>query len=108
MILTKITEKESKFGSFGNQGKSDFYSIIDGEYVGEVEFDIKQNEILSIYIDKPFRGRGLAKKVINQIFNIYDIDHILALSAKSSLPFWKKISTKRLKNNYFIVEKTKN
>jgi GNAT superfamily N-acetyltransferase len=105
MKLIQIKETESKFGSFGNQGQSDFYNILDGEYAGEVEYSPKQNEVLSIYIDKAFRGKGIGRKVINQLFDLYDTNEIFALSAKISLPFWKKVSTKKLKNNYFIIEK---
>jgi predicted acetyltransferase len=105
MKLIPIKETQSKFGSFGDKGKSDFYNIIDGEYAGELEYDPKQNEVLSIYIDKAFRAKGIGRKVINQLFDIYNTNQIIALSAKSSLPFWKKVSTKKLKNNYFIIEK---
>jgi len=109
--VKKIKSKKSKFGpSFGgNMGKTKFYRItLNKEYVGEVEFLPKQSEILSLYIDKCFRGKGIGKEVINQLFDVCDVKTINVLSAKSSLPFWKKVATQKLKNNYFIIEKIKN
>lgn len=108
--IRKIKNKKSKFGtSFGGKmGKTKFYKITsDKEYVGEVEFLPKQSEILSLYIDKTFRGQGIGREVINQLFDICDVKNINVLSAKSSLPFWKKVSTQKLKNNYFRIEKIK-
>ena len=37
---------------------------------------------------------GIGREVINQLFEIYNINFINVLSLKSSLPFWKKVSTK--------------
>ena len=107
--LKNIPESKSKFGkSFGGKLPTQFYEISsNSNYVGEIEFDFKQNEILSIYIDKTFRGKGIAKESINQLFDLYNVKTIRAWSAKSSIPFWKKISTKRLKNDLFIIEKNK-
>jgi|GEM_PF-4966748 len=108
--INKISKFDSKFGpSFNNMGNTEFYHIYnDKNYAGEIEFLPEKNEILSLYIDKDFRGMGIGREVINQLFEIYNINFINVLSAKSSLPFWKKISTKKLKNNYFIIKKDVN
>lgn len=108
VTLKQIEKSQSKFGSSFQKENTQFYTIFyDNESVGEVEFWTKQNEILSIYIDNCFRGRGIGRQVIDRIFDIYKIDNILAWSAKSSLKFWKSVSSKRLPNNYFLIEKTK-
>lgn len=105
--LIKIKSSDSQFGpSFdGKKGPTVFYNILSNEkYVGEIEFEPKQSEILSIYIDTSFRGKGIGREVINQLFKLHKIDRIIAWAAKSSIPFWKKVATKRLKNNYFVIE----
>lgn len=108
--LKSIKPSKSKFGlSFGGKsGPTKFYEIFrDKEYAGEVEFAITKNEILSIYIDPSFRGKGVGKDAVNQLFDIFNINEITAWAAKSSIPFWKKISTKRLDNDIFIIKKLK-
>lgn len=108
VTLKKISDSQSKFGSSFQKENTQFYTILYGnENVGEVEFWTKQNEILSIYIDKSFRRMGFGRQVIDQLFEIYKIDSVLAWSAKTSEKFWKKISTKKLSNNYFLIEKNK-
>ena len=110
IYVLEINKKDSKFGTaFGGKNFTQFYSINIDEYtnIGEVEFDPKQSEILSIYIDTSFRGKGIGKEVINHLFKLQKTDKIVAWAAKSSIPFWKKIATERLKNDYFIIEKNK-
>jgi hypothetical protein len=105
--IKKIKPSESKFGaSFDGKGHTDFYQILyNDEDAGELEFDDDKNEILSIYVDGSFREKGIAVNAIYQLFDIYDIDKIYAWSAKTSLRFWKKISTERLNNDYFVIKK---
>lgn len=105
--IKKIKPSESKFGaSFDGKAPTDFYDIFfNSEYAGELEFDTDKNEILSIYVNGDLRGNGIAQSVINQLFDVYEIDKIYAWSAKSSLRFWKKVATKRLDNDYFLMEK---
>lgn len=105
--IKKINQKDSQFGpSFGGKGGTEFYSIFYGKkLVGEMEFDPKQSEILSIYIDNTFRGKGIGRDSINYLFDIYQIDSIKVWAADSSVPFWKKLATKSLGNNYYLIEK---
>jgi hypothetical protein len=105
--LKKLKPSESKFGaSFDGKSPTDFYDIsYNNEYAGELEFDPEKSEILSIYVNGDLRGLGIAPQVINQLYDIYKIDKIYAWSAKSSLRFWKKVATKRLDNDYFVMEK---
>jgi GNAT superfamily N-acetyltransferase len=106
--LKNIERSKSKFGaSFGGKlGKTDFYTILyNDEPVGEVEFHPKKSEILSIYVNYTFRGKGIAKAVVDQLFDIYQTDRILAWADKTSFPFWRKIATQELPNDYFVIEK---
>jgi len=106
--LKKIDASKSNFGPAfgGKKGKTDFYTIFyDGKEVGEVEFDPKQSEIMSIYVDNTFRGKGIAQTVIDHLFDIYQTDKIIAWAAKTSIPFWRKVATKELPNDYFVIEK---
>ena len=106
--LKNIKPSKSKFGkSFGGKsGPTEFFEIFHNkEYAGEVEFLVDKSEVLSIYIDPSFRGKGVGKEAVNKLFNIYDTDEIRAWAAKSSIPFWKKVSTQRLENDIFIIRK---
>lgn len=110
IYVSEISKDDSKFGpAFGGKNLTQFYSISTDERtnIGEIEFDPKQSEILSIYIDTSFRGKGIGSEVINQLFQLQKTEKIVVWAAKSSIPFWKKLATKRLKNNYFIIEKNK-
>jgi hypothetical protein len=106
--LKKIDASKSNFGpAFGGKsGKTDFYTIFyNNKEGGEVEFNPKQSEIMSIYIDNTFRGKGIAQTTIEYLFDIYQIDKIVAWAAKTSIPFWRKVATKELPNDYFVIEK---
>jgi len=107
--LRKIKSDKSMFGpSFGGKAKTQFFHIINAKKVaGEVEYDVDNNEILSIYVDNDFRGLGLGKIAVNLLFEQFDTDKIYAWSAKSSLPFWKKVATKEVSKDHFIIEKSK-
>jgi predicted acetyltransferase len=106
--LIEIHPSESLFGpSFGGKkGVTAFYKILYlGQSVGEIEFSLQLNEILSIYIDNSFRGKGIGKNVVMQLFDYHNAKQILAWASKSSISFWKQIASIELENDYFIIEK---
>lgn len=108
--IKRIKAKDSVFGhSFGGKKKTDFFNIYyDGDspsdYAGELEFDPEESEVLSIHVDSDRRGLGIGKDAIQILFEVYNIDKIYAWSAKSSLPFWRKVG-KEYKKDHFVVEK---
>lgn len=108
--INKINPLDSSFGqSFNtNIGDTDFFKIMHfNDCVGEVEFMKSKSEIMSIFIDNSVRGKGVGREVVNKLFDEYKIDKIFAWSAKSSLPFWSKISTRKINKDHFIIEKNK-
>lgn len=108
--LKKINPNKSKFGpSFGGKlGVTKFYHIFKNKkYCGEIEYHPIKKEILSIYINGDFRGKGIGTKAIKKLFKKADTDKLYVWSADTSMGFWKKISTTKIKDDYFLIEKTK-
>jgi hypothetical protein len=84
--------------------------IYKNEKIGEIEYDKnsdlvgkKMFEIVSIYIDKPYRKLKLGKESVYKIFDYFDIEEICLMSAKTALKFWKSFDPKKFRKDIFII-----
>jgi hypothetical protein len=73
-----------------------FFDIIneDGRKVGEIEWGQVDNEtieIVSIHIDKKFRGKNYGVDAFESLVKTLDVNNVILKSATSSKPFWRKL-----------------
>jgi len=73
-----------------------FFNILNDndEKVGEIEWgqvDDKTIEIVSIHIDKKFRGRNYGVDAFNSMVDILEVNNVILKAAPSSKPFWRKL-----------------
>lgn len=73
-----------------------FFDIIneDGYKVGEIEWGQVDNEtieIVSIHIDKKFRGKNYGVDAFESLVKTLDVNNVILKAATSSKPFWRKL-----------------
>lgn len=91
--LISIDINQSDFGTSysSSLGPSSFLNIIfDNNKVGEIEYSKKGDilEVISIYLDKSTRGKGLGKKSVNLLFSKFNLEKMIFKVAPSAKKFW--------------------
>ena len=99
VVLKPINANDSDFGesyySKFVKGSHKFFSIMAGaDKVGEVEYgDVDDNtfEIISIHLDKQFRGKGYGQMAFAELGKVLKKNTVILKAAPSSRKFWKKL-----------------
>lgn len=115
-LYDKVVDKYNINDALRNIGKKDFYQFLiinDEQVVGILEYKIENSNIddmkiiyiKDIYILKEFRGKGLGKKVLNDLKNL---NYRIELECWYGMPandFYKSLGFKELKTRYFLDNK---
>lgn len=75
--------------------------------IGEIEYgqiDSNTYEIVSIYVDKQYRRKGIGATTYQEFKKHLNNPKIILKAAPSSVPFWKSVGFKKLKDDYYINE----
>jgi ribosomal protein S18 acetylase RimI-like enzyme len=93
---TDISEFGVSYSSKFIISEHKFFDIIneDGYKVGEIEWGQVDNEtieIVSIHIDKNFRGRNYGVGAFESLVRTLDVNNVILKAATSSKPFWRKL-----------------
>ena len=93
-VFNPTTEKLQKRAQkyFDCNGTNVYAFIQDGEYVGIVAFDVKENiaTINDIAVKTDFRGRGIGSKLVGFIFEQFTVNKIIAETDDDAVGFYKK------------------
>jgi hypothetical protein len=110
MIFQKAKTKTLFKPSFSHKkNETDFYHvIINDEVVGEIEVKsigkFGKPEILSAYTT--IRGKGIGKKLVDVVLDIYHKTDIYVMTTKESKPFWIKLGASEF-DDFLCVFKQK-
>ena len=93
---TDISEFGVSYSSKFIISEHKFFDIIneDGYKVGEIEWGQVDNEtieIVSIHIDKKFRGRNYGVDAFESLIKTLEVNNVILKAATSSKPFWRKL-----------------
>ena len=93
-VYNPTTEKlQKRAQKYFDCNSTNAYAFLqDGEYVGIVAFDVKENiaTINDIAVRTDFRGRGIGSNLVRFIFEQFKVNIIIAETDDDAVMFYKK------------------